>query len=168
MLRPLRKGDEADVMQAQAELADDDFDFAFLRPGEPWITYLTRVERERCGLDLDPGRVPATFLVAEADGTVVGRVSIRHELNEFLAANGGHIGYAVRPAFRRRGYAASILRQALPIAAGLGSTRVLVTCDDTNVASVKVIEGCGGVLANVVPGDGRPPIRRYWIERARD
>ena len=40
------------------------------------------------------GLVPATFLVADVDGVLVGRTSIRHELDEFLAREGGHIGYA--------------------------------------------------------------------------
>jgi predicted acetyltransferase len=61
-------------------------------------------------------RVPATFLVADVDGAIVGRVSIRHELNDHLTHFGGHIGYGVRPAHRRRGYATEILRQSLVIA----------------------------------------------------
>jgi predicted acetyltransferase len=48
-------------------------------------------------------RVPSTFLVAEVGGALVARTSIRHELNEHLAALGGHIGYGVRPGHRRRG-----------------------------------------------------------------
>jgi predicted acetyltransferase len=60
--------------------------------------------------------VPATFLVAEVDRALVGRVSIRHELNAFLADVGGHIGYGVRPRYRGRGFATEILRQALVIA----------------------------------------------------
>ena len=31
--------------------------------------------------------VAATFLVAEVDGEIVGRASVRHELNDFLATN---------------------------------------------------------------------------------
>lgn len=116
-------------------------------------------------MGLPEDRAPATFLVAEAEGQVVGRVSIRHELNAYLADVGGHIGYGVRPGFRRRGYATSILRQSLAVAASLGLARVLVTCDDDNVGSARVIESCGGVLENVVPGrDGSLPRRRYWVK----
>jgi predicted acetyltransferase len=71
--------------------------------------------------------VPATFLVAEAEGQIVGRVSIRHELNACLAEVGGHIGYGVRPGFRRRGYATAIMRQSLAVASSIGLERVLVT-----------------------------------------
>ena len=165
LLRPLADNDEEQARQAHKELAPEGFEFLLnLEQGEPWPVYLDRLERLRQGIDLSEGWVPATFLVAEAEGQVVGRVSIRHELNAFLADVGGHIGYGVRPGFRRRGYATSILRQSLAIAASLGLARVLVTCDDDNVGSARVIESCAGVLENVSPGrDGSPPRRRYWV-----
>ncbi|MEO8519078.1 MAG: GNAT family N-acetyltransferase [Dermatophilaceae bacterium] len=165
LLRPLRNSDEKQAWQAHEELGPEGFEFLLnLEQGEPWPVYLERLERLRHGIGLSEGWVPATFLVAEAEGQVVGRVSIRHELNAFLADVGGHIGYGVRPGFRRRGYATSILRQSLAIAASLRLARVLVTCDDDNVGSARVIESCAGVLENVVPGrDGSPPRRRYWI-----
>ena len=58
-----------------------------------------------------------------------------------------------------------MLRQSLQIARQrLGLKRVLVTCDDDNVGSIKTIEKNGGVLENIVAGrDGDTPKRRYWI-----
>ena len=48
-----------------------------------------------------------------------------------------------------------------------GAHRVLVTCDDDNVGSIRTIEKNGGVLENVVSGqDLDRPKRRYWIELA--
>jgi predicted acetyltransferase len=156
--------DEKQAMQAHEELAEDDFEFVFVEPGEAWPAYLERLERERLGVGLPEGWVPATFLVAEMEGQVVGRVSIRHELNAYLEQFGGHIGYGVRPEFRRRGYATDILRQSLAVAASMGLERVLVTCDVDNVGSAAVIERCGGVLENVVPVEGSVPRCRYWVE----
>jgi predicted acetyltransferase len=96
---------------------------------------------------------------------IVGRVSIRYELNDYLFRFGGHVGYAVAPSFRRRGYATEILRQTLPIVRSIGLKRILLTCDDDNVASQRVIEVNGGVLENVVWEEGlRVPKRRYWID----
>ena len=94
----------------------------------------------------------------------MGRVSIRHELNDFLAAYAGHIGYAVRPQWRRRGFATEILRQALIIVRAHGVDRVLVTCDEDNLASARAIERQGGVLEDTrVDPDGILK-RRYWID----
>jgi len=98
-----------------------------------------------------PIHVPSTFLFAFDASRIIGRVSIRHELNEFLLRVGGHIGYVVVPEFRRQGYATAILHQSLKIAHDeLGIGRVLVTCDDDNVGSIRTIEKNGGVLENVL------------------
>ena len=95
---------------------------------------------------------------------VVGRVSVRHELTPFLAEHGGHVGYAVRPAFRRRGYATALLAYALDLARAQGIEPVLVTCDADNVASAAVIGRSGGTFERLAQAsDGLPPKRRYWI-----
>ncbi len=166
MLRPLGVSDEKQALQAHGELAHDGFEFLFdLDQGGPWSAYCERLESQRFDVDLPEGRVPATFLVAVAEGQIVGRVSIRHALNAYLAEVGGHIGYGVRPGFRRKGYATAILRQSIVVASSIGLERVLVTCDEDNVGSAKVIENCGGVLENVAAGrDGSVPKRRYWVE----
>jgi predicted acetyltransferase len=163
-LRPLRLDDEAAALRAHAELEQDEFPFLLERePTETWAGYLRKLANYRRGIDLPSDRVPATFLVAVVDGELVGRVSIRHVLNDYLTRFGGHIGYGVRPAHRRRGHASEILRQALVIARAEGIDSVLITCDDDNVASAKVIERHGGVLEDIRPEPGGPAKRRYWI-----
>ena len=144
LLRPPGLEDESQVAEAQAELAEENFEFIFRSPDEPWPSHVTRVSQEHLGVNLAPDRVPNTFLLADVGGDIVGRVSIRHELNVYLASVGGHVGYAVRPAYRRQGYARSILRQSLELARDIGLLRVLITCDDDNVASVRLIEHFGG------------------------
>ncbi len=164
-LRPLEPQDEAAARAAHTELSREGFTFLLdLRDAEPWSSYLVRLELLRTGARIPDGWVPATFLVAEVDGELVGRTSIRHSLGPWLARWGGHIGYAVRPGRRRRGYATEILHQSLAIAKILGIDKVLITCDEDNVASIAVIERCGGVLEDVVPGESGPPAkRRYWV-----
>ncbi|WP_127479613.1 GNAT family N-acetyltransferase [Nocardioides pantholopis] len=164
VLRTLRAEDETEAVRAHEELAADHFEFlSGWEPGLPWADLLASYAAERRGVDLPPGRVPASFLVAEVDGEIVGRVSIRHELNDWLLRYGGHIGYGVRPAHRRRGYATEILCQSLEVARAVGVEKALLTCDDDNLASAATIERCGGVLEDVVPVEGGKPKRRYWI-----
>lgn len=100
------------------------------------------------------------------DDEVVGFLSFRHELNSFLSDVGGHIGYSVRPSRRRRGYASLALDLGLDRARTVGLGRVLITCDDTNVGSARVIEKAGGSLEGIFDqsAHGHPHLRRYWIE----
>jgi len=166
VLRPLAQTDEVAARAAHEELLADGFLFLLdYDPGMPWPEYLAILGRQSRGEDLPADRVPADLLAAVVDGELVGRSSIRHELNDWLFQYGGHIGYGVRPAYRRRGYATAILQRSLARLAELGVDRALVTCDDGNVASATVIERCGGVLENVVPGpEDEDPKRRYWVD----
>ncbi|MEI6867755.1 MAG: GNAT family N-acetyltransferase [Actinomycetes bacterium] len=163
ILRPLNMSDEAEALAGDQELALEDWGFLLnYEPDMPWSEYLEILDDQRLGRNLPLGKVPATFLIAEHDGQLIGRSSIRHALNDFLFNVGGHIGYGVRPTFRRRGFATEILRQSLELISELGVTEVLVTCDDDNVGSYKVIESQGGVLENRVEFEGSLK-RRYWI-----
>jgi predicted acetyltransferase len=162
-LRPFGLGDEAAARAAHEAMRAEGFPFLLdYVPGEPWSLYLLRREANSRGEQLPLGWVPSTFLAATVEGSLVGRISIRHELNEWLATYGGHIGYAVIPALRRRGYGTEILRQGLVIARALGIDELLVTCDAGNSASAGVIEACGGVFESIAEGDGQPK-RRYWF-----
>lgn len=114
------------------------------------------------GVGQPDGWVPCTtyWIVDSAQpGQVLGSLVLRHHLeNDFLLEYGGHIGYGVRPSARRRGVASAALRASLPPARAHGLDRVMLTCDEDNVASRATIEGCGGVFERMA---GQR--RRYWI-----
>ncbi|MFL5785585.1 MAG: GNAT family N-acetyltransferase [Bacteriovoracaceae bacterium] len=93
-----------------------------------------------------------------------GRISVRHELTPALRIMGGNIGYDVAPKFRKQGVASEMLRKVLPFAKSLGLIEVLITCDDTNVGSIKAIEKNGGILKEErLLAEGKPLKRYYWI-----
>jgi len=57
-----------------------------------------------------------------------------------------------------------LLRLGLEKARERGLKRVLITCDETNLASRKVIEHNGGILENLVAVEGQTARKmRYWI-----
>jgi predicted acetyltransferase len=125
--------------------------------------YVEKLTNWSLGIGLKEGYVPATTLWLVENGEYIGTASIRHTLNEHLLTMGGHIGYGIRPSKRKMGYGTKILELTLPFAKKLGIDRVLVTCDDDNIASAKIIEKNGGMLENKVEHEGKLK-RRYWIE----
>ncbi|MCF7844919.1 MAG: GNAT family N-acetyltransferase [Kiritimatiellales bacterium] len=94
----------------------------------------------------------------------IGEVTIRHELTEHLRNVGGHIGYWIRPSERQKGYGKIILKLALEKAKELGINKVLVTCDEMNIGSRKIIEANGGVLDRIKDSEDEDRDRTmYWI-----
>lgn len=125
-----------------------------------WVERLRRQADE--SVPVAPDRVHASYWWIGSGDEILGAISLRHELNDFLLRAGGHIGYGVRPSARRRGLASWALAAVLDRARGRGMNRVLVTCADDNVASARTIERAGGVLDDVRDTElGRT--RRYWI-----
>lgn len=165
-LRPLGPDDEAAFLVAHRDMAEHDqfvFGLGYLE-GMAWAAYLEQLDRARRGVDLPEGIVPSELLVAALNDELVARVSVRFELNAYLARQGGHIGYGVVRAHRRRGYASALLRAGLAMLADRGVDRALLTCDDDNVGSATVIERAGGRFDGIVHDDRTgTPVRRYWV-----
>lgn len=91
--------------------------------------------------------------------------SLKFELTPFLLNYGGHIGYAVRPSQQRRGLATEILKEGVALARSSGFKRLLLVCDDDNLASEKVILKNGGQYENTLfDPDEQVFVKRYRID----
>jgi predicted acetyltransferase len=121
-----------------------------------YVEALLHDVRERT--DRIAGWVPSTHLWWVEGEEYLGRLQIRHRLNDFLREQGGHVGYYVVPDHRRKGHATSMFGASLPVAFALGIDCALVTCDHDNIASRRVIERHGGLLQ-----DQRGAKLRYWV-----
>ena len=131
---------------------------------EPWLELTVRNRRAETARS-DWVQSSTFFVVRERDGRIIGMVDVRHRLNGFLAAFGGHIGYGVRPSERRKGYATQILRMALEYAGQeIGLKRVMIACYRDNEGSWRTILANGGRLEReFAHTDGRT-VQVYWVE----
>jgi predicted acetyltransferase len=168
-LRTLRIEDEIPFRHAVREFTESESDshltFAFdYESSFPFDKYVETVNSWPNGMNLPANFVPNTYYVAVVARKIVGRLSFRHQLNDFLERIGGHIGYCVVPSKRRCGFATEMLRQSLGFARSMGIDRVLVTCDTNNIGSMRVIEANGGIFENT---SDEPELKiqknRYWI-----
>lgn len=104
------------------------------------------------------------MLVEMGNKKILGMIAFRHYLNDLLAEYAGHIGYGVRPTERRKGYSKKMLNLCLERCGQYGLQRVLITCDEGNMASRKTILACGGNFERLtrkkVDGKYR---ERYWL-----
>lgn len=110
------------------------------------------------------GYVPETVYWLIVAGQYAGRISIRQQLTPALRKYGGHIGYDIRPSMRRKGYGTLQCRLALEKAKARGMEHILITCDDDNIGSAKIIEANGGILQDKIDVGRHALTRRYWID----
>jgi len=143
---------------ARFDLGPEDFD-----------AFLAKLERDADEATLPAGRVPSAtrwLLHGEAGAErIVATSRLRFWVTPALENEGGHIGYDVCPSQRGRGYGHAILRHTLVEARRRGIDRVVVTCDEDNLASRRIIEAAGGeLLGRGLSEDTGVPVRRYAIE----
>jgi predicted acetyltransferase len=180
--RSAMSSDEALVLVAPTvELAEPYTEMVreFLETDEEWFTnfplaledfaaFVRELEDEAQGINLPPEVVPQqTYWLVKDGATVLGEIRLRPHLTEPFEQQHGHIGYNVRPSQRGQGYATRMLALVLERAREQGLTRVMLTIEGENPASVRVIEKNGGKLEwqrTMSESDER--LSCYWIELA--
>ena len=126
--------------------------------------WFEELKKRSCEDTVPKGLVPSsTYLgIREKDNYIVGMIDIRHYLNEYLTQVGGNIGYGVRKTQRNKGYAKQMLKLALEKCKELKIKKVLITCDEDNIASEKVILSANAKLEDIRNVDGENK-KRFWI-----
>ncbi len=127
-----------------------------------WIDTITLLSSQ---LTCPANMVPSDIYVAvrKRDKKIVGVIDLRHHINHpLLSIWGGHISYYVRPSERNKGYATEMLRQSLLNCKKLNISRVLITCDEDNYASEKVILNNGGIFERKILVEDLIK-KRFWI-----
>lgn len=112
----------------------------------------------------DSNWVPhTTYWLLNEEDVLVGAANVRHRLNQKLLNCGGHIGYGIRPSYRRKGYANALLSQTLLITKQMGLIEVLLVCDKGNIGSEKTILKHGGVFESEFIEENGNIVKRFWI-----
>lgn len=110
------------------------------------------------GINLEQGLVPQTIYWFYDHDRPVGYGKLRHKLNEKLLEHGGHIGYVIRPTARNQSYGKLALKELVKQAQRIGIKEILLTCDEVNTASRRIIESNGGIMSELKDGSCK-----YWI-----
>lgn len=127
--------------------------------------WINTIKLHQCAETCPKDRAPSKIYIAvrESDNRVVGVIDLRYHINTpVLSTWGGHMGYYVRPNERGRGYAKEMVRQNLQNFKDLNIRKILITCDEDNIASEKTILANGGVFEKCVEVNGCI-IKRFWI-----
>ncbi|EKE25550.1 MAG: GCN5-related N-acetyltransferase [uncultured bacterium] len=149
------------LKEFQAEGRGTDLDVSRLE--ENFEGFLAQLEDEKNGVNLAQGYVPASTYWLIDGNEYIGKVSIRHALNDVLIQMGGHVGYEIRPSRRMKGYGSRALEYSFPLLKKLEISKALLTCSDDNIGSWKIIEKNGGILENKIVFNNVLK-RRYWIQ----
>lgn len=127
-------------------------------------SWLSHMRNRLSGINLPEYMVRESYYLCFEKEKLIGVFSLKHTLNDYLFQFGGHVGYAVRPSERGKGYATKILSLGLMEAEKLGIAKVLAVCSKQNLSSARVIVKNGGVLENEIwDPEEKEMIQRYWI-----
>ena len=132
-------------------------------PIENFAKFLDKIKDYANGENIPKDHVPQVDYWLINNEKFIGRVAIRLRLTPALRKLGGHIGYAIRPSARKKGYGTAMLNMALEKAKNIGLKKVLLGCNETNTGSKKIIEKNGGVFDKRYPLDGKMKLS-FWID----
>lgn len=126
--------------------------------------WLTNIHNRITVTDLPEGFVQEAFYLCYDKDEMAGVLNLKFTLTDYLLNYGGHIGYAVKPSRQGQGLATQMLRQSMDIARGMGMEKLLLVCDEDNIASEKVILKVGGQYEDTrYDAEEAVNVKRYWL-----
>ena len=154
---------------------NQEFIKAYPNSWEPFVTknnfdeYLRRMNDYSEGKGND-GLKEMFYWLFDKD-KIVGSGSIRlnPKIDKTTETYAGHIFYQIVPTYRKQGYGTIICHLLLQEMKKLAFNEAIITCYDTNIGSINIIENNGGELIETVLGDGSSnsdnlKTRRYKID----
>lgn len=106
-----------------------------------------------------------TFLfIRKNDNKLIGIFTLRWNIPNSLLESCGNIGYGIRPTERRKGYGKIQLQYGLLEAKKIGLSKVMIICEESNIASNKIIKSVNGILeSSKIDNEDGILTNYYWI-----
>jgi len=129
---------------------------------DEWLEKVLALKKNECSLFSTPATT--YFTMRKRDNKIIGSIQLRHHLTEELKIDGGNVGYGICPSERGKGYGIKQLSLILAKAKALNLSKIMISCNKDNRASVKVITSNGGVLAGEGFDEDEGKVTEiYWI-----
>ena len=151
-LKRLTPSDGVDVYNLSQTMPKEENGFqnsAYGLTYEEFGGWLKRQHEISLGIDLPLGFVAQTIYWLYDNDQPVGSCKLRLSLSEALLKRGGNIGYGIAPFARGKGYGKALLRLLLIKAQEQGLTKVLITANNDNKASIGVALANGGIVEKI-------------------
>lgn len=151
-LRKLSPDDGRDIYAMLQELPKDENGFINGCNGKTYDEFkawLIKSNNVANGIGLKEWMVPQNIYWLYINGVPVGIGKIRHYLTDKLREEGGHVGYAIIPSQRNKGYGKILLSMLIDCAREMKINRLLLTVQNHNIASIKVALSNGGRIEKV-------------------
>jgi len=162
-LKKLCCDDGREIYEMLQELPEDENGFInpmFGKSFDEYAEWLKNcVEDAKQAGVIDGWKVPQTTYWLFVDKKPVGYGKIRHYLTDKLIADGGNIGYSIRPSQRNKGFGKILLSELVKECSNIGVDRALLTIQKSNIASTNIALKNGGVIEK-----SSDNLQYIWIE----
>jgi len=130
---------------------------------DEWLEKVVAQKKNECSLTSTPATT--YFTIRKRDNKIIGSIQLRHHLTEELRKDGGNVGYGICPTERGKGYGTKQLSLILAKAKILNLSKIMISCNKDNRASVGVIVQNGGILVCEGFDEDEGKITEiYWID----